>query len=63
MIGWADPEFAYFAASDLDRKILDELQDAYSATRPNDVVYHSGDDALGLTRHTDAPAADERRLP
>jgi ferredoxin len=63
VIGWADPDFAYFAASDLDRKILDELQDAYSATRPNDVVHHSGDDALGLTRHTEAPTPHERRLP
>jgi ferredoxin len=28
VVGWGDADLAYFAASDLDRKILDELQDA-----------------------------------
>ena len=28
VVGWADAGFAYFAASDLDRKVLDALQDA-----------------------------------
>lgn len=30
IIGWADAEYAYLAASDLSRTVLDELQDAYT---------------------------------
>ena len=30
VVGWGDADLAYFAASDLDRNILDELQDAIS---------------------------------
>jgi ferredoxin len=30
VVGWADSEFAYFAASDLDRDVLDALQDSLS---------------------------------
>jgi ferredoxin len=28
VIGWSDADFAYFAASDIDRRVLDALQDA-----------------------------------
>ena len=34
VIGWADSDFAYFAASDLDRDDLDTLQDDYNETAP-----------------------------
>jgi ferredoxin len=41
VVGWADADFAYFAASDLDREVLDALQDAVStanASSPVDVA-------------------------
>ncbi len=63
VIGWADPDFAYFAASDLDRKILDELQDAYSGSQSRDDAAIDGVGVLRLgdvreqkRRQADAPA-------
>jgi ferredoxin len=55
VIGWADPDFAYFAASDLDRKILDELQDAYGAANTSRNIVLDG---VGILHTADADLAE-----
>jgi ferredoxin len=48
VVGWADADFAYFAASDLDRKVLDALQDAVSTVKASSQVDAAPRPARGL---------------
>ena len=38
VVGWANSNFAYFAASDIDRNVLDALQDSLSEAVGSRVV-------------------------
>jgi adenylate cyclase len=42
VVGWADSNFAYFATSDIDRNVLDVLQDSLSAAIASRVVTAEG---------------------
>jgi ferredoxin len=50
VVGWGDADLAYFAVSDVDRKVLDELQDAVSEAnhRQNGTVRTTGHDVARL---------------
>jgi anti-sigma factor RsiW len=68
VIGWADPDYAYFAASDVSRAILDALQDAYSGAQMRRDAAIDGVGVLRLAeaaepklQQADAPAAREAR--
>ncbi|PWB61718.1 MAG: adenylate/guanylate cyclase domain-containing protein [Bradyrhizobiaceae bacterium] len=64
VVGWADPDFAYFAASDLDRKILDELQDAFSAAKAGTAERPVAPSETAAPATIESPMdRDARRLP
>jgi ferredoxin len=65
VVGWADSHFAYFAASDLDRKVLDSLQDAITEANgaltpdPTRNASESGRSPSATTRQPVNPTQDD----
>jgi ferredoxin len=57
VVGWADADFTYFAASDLDRSALDALQDAMTEMN----AAPADDASLANATFANAPAKRSRR--